>query len=59
MSKFNTEKICFDCKDAEEKHPLYPEADRAEIQAIERGDFNFRGIGAPNDLYQPERTKPE
>jgi len=53
-SKFNTEEICIPCKDREEKHPKYIEADRAELKAIKSGNYNFAGIGCPADLYQPE-----
>lgn len=45
MSMFNTQEICMECKDAEEKDPRYQEAREAEEAAIRRGDYNFRGIG--------------
>ena len=45
MSMFNTETLCFDCKEAEEKDPRYEDAHRAETEACRRGDFNFPGIG--------------
>jgi len=45
MSMFNTEDICMECKDAEEKDPRYQEARAADEAAIRRGDFNFPGIG--------------
>ncbi len=45
MSMFNTDTLCFDCKDAEERDPRYDEALRAEEEACRRGDFNFPGIG--------------
>jgi hypothetical protein len=50
MSKFNTQQICLECKDKERAHPLYAEADRAETEAVRRGDYNFPGIGKPDDL---------
>ena len=50
MSKFNTEIICGDCKDAETEHPAYAAADRAEVEAVRRGDNNFPGVGLPADL---------
>ncbi len=31
--------------DAEQHHPRYEEARRAEAEACRRGDFNFPGIG--------------
>lgn len=45
MSMFNTQELCLDCKDAEEKRPDYAEARKAEAEAVKRGDFNFPGIG--------------
>lgn len=45
MSMFNTQTICMDCKDLEEKDPRYKEARAADEAAIRRGDFNFPGIG--------------
>ena len=50
MSKFNTETICMDCEAKERAHPRYAEADRAESEAVRRGDYNFPGIGKPVDL---------
>ncbi len=45
MSMFNTDILCFDCKDAEEQDPRYEAARQAEEEACRRGDFNFPGIG--------------
>ena len=50
MSKFNTEQICSHCKSLERQHPLYKEADQAEVEAVRRGDYNYPGVGCPNDL---------
>jgi hypothetical protein len=50
MSKFNLDVICFPCKRKEEKHPSYPAAVAAEEAACKRGDYNFPGIGKPEDL---------
>jgi hypothetical protein len=50
MSMFNTDSICFDCRDIEKQHPLYEEARRIESEAVMRGDYNFPGIGLPPDL---------
>lgn len=47
---FNTEMICMDCKSKERKHPKYEEAREAERQAVLNGNYNFEGIGKPNDL---------
>ena len=50
MSRFNTEMCCFDCIDKEKRHLKYEEAEAAEQAAVDRGDFNFPGIGKPEDL---------
>ncbi|MDQ4119849.1 MAG: gamma-glutamylcyclotransferase [Acidobacteriota bacterium] len=55
MSKFNVETICMDCKRREKAHPLYDEADLAEFTAVMSGNYNYPGIGAPADLYEPEK----
>lgn len=49
-SMFNTETICMACKERERKHPKYAEAREAERQAVLNGDYNFAGIGKPDDL---------
>lgn len=45
MSMFNTEEICFACKDAEKKNPRYAEAVQADEAAIKSGNYNFKGVG--------------
>lgn len=45
MSKFNTDIICLPCKEDEQLAPGYADADRAESEACQRGDYNFRGVG--------------
>ena len=52
MSMFNTEEICMPCKGRECDHPMYEEARRVELEAVQRGDYNFPGIGLPADLKQ-------
>ena len=47
---FNTEMICFPCKELEEAHPEYEAARTAESRAVLRGDYNFAGGGLPRDL---------
>lgn len=47
MSIFNTQTICFACKDAEKLLPTYEEARRAEMEAVQNGNYNFPGIGLP------------
>ena len=53
MSIFNTDEICFDCQAREREHPLYERARRAEDVAVRRGDYNFPGVGLPDDLGSP------
>lgn len=50
MSRFNTEIICLDCEAKERRHPDYPKAVAAELEAVKRGEQNFPGIGKPADL---------
>ena len=50
MSLFNTQDICLECKNKEEQHPDYKEALRKDIEEINNGNFNFKGIGKPVDL---------
>ena len=49
-SMFNTQDLCMDCKDKEIAHPEYAKAVEAEHSACVAGDFNYPGIGLPNDL---------
>lgn len=41
---------CFDCIDIEQKHPQYEEACRAEFEQVKSGNYNFSGIGLPQDF---------
>lgn len=50
MSMFNTEMICMECKTKERNHPDYKKANDADINAIRNGNYNFKGIGKPNNL---------
>jgi hypothetical protein len=50
MSFFNNDVLCMDCKKKEKEHPRYAEAVQAEFDACKRGDYNFPGIGKPEDL---------
>lgn len=50
MSRFNTDTICLLCQKKEKAHPAYAEAARVELEAVKRGDYNFPGIGRPEDL---------
>jgi hypothetical protein len=50
MSVFNTDVICFDCKETESAHPDYEKARQAEADAVKAGNYNFEGVGLPADL---------
>jgi len=50
MSMFNTQMICMTCKDTEKQHTKYKEAEQADIEAIKNKNYNFEGIGLPDDL---------
>lgn len=45
MSMFNTECICMECKEKERKDPQYKEAQRAEMEQVKQGNYNYNGIG--------------
>lgn len=51
LSYFNTETICVDrCVEAERAHPLFEQAREIETQHVQKGEFNFPGIGLPPEL---------
>ena len=50
MSMFNTQICCTKCIELERAHPDFPKAREAELNAIQKGDYNYSGIGLPNDL---------
>jgi hypothetical protein len=50
MSYFNTDSLCSACTDRERAHPRFKEAQEAEERACREGNFNFAGIGLPEDL---------
>lgn len=50
LSYFNTQSCCNDCLEKESKHPLYEEAKRVEHNEVLHGNYNFPGIGLPDDL---------
>ena len=43
MSTMNTQEICLDCKEEEEKLPDYQKARKAEEDAVKNGNLNFEG----------------
>lgn len=46
MSMFNTDCLCLKCKEEERKDPEYDNAIKADIEQIEKGNYNFTGIRA-------------
>lgn len=50
MSIFNTDWICTDCSDTEQRHPDFEKARAAELAAVKSGDYNYPGVGLPDDL---------
>jgi hypothetical protein len=42
--------ICSVCQDRERAHPKYAEARAVEESQVRAGNYNFPGIGLPEDL---------
>jgi hypothetical protein len=49
-SMFNTQMICLKCKEQEIKHDMYEFARKVESDQVKGGNYNYEGIGLPNDL---------
>jgi len=49
-SYFNTEMICMECDTLERAHPKFKEAQRVELEQVQKRNFNFEGIGLPKEL---------
>jgi hypothetical protein len=45
MSMYNQDCLCMDCKQKESEREDYPEAVKAEREAVAKGDYNFKGYG--------------
>lgn len=52
LSMFNTEAICMPCKKIEQDHPMYSIAQEIEATHVRLGNFNYKGIGMPEDYSQ-------
>ena len=52
MSFFNKDILCLKCLDIEAKHPLYKVAVDIERVHCKAEDFNYEGIGLPDDLIR-------
>lgn len=50
MSRFNTEMCCDGCVEKEKAHPKYSAAVEEELRQCRMGNYNFDGIGKPEDL---------
>lgn len=50
MSRFNTEMCCDGCIKKEKAHPQYAAAAAEELRQCRMGNYNFEGIGKPEDL---------
>jgi recombinational DNA repair protein (RecF pathway) len=50
MSFFNTDIICLPCACKERTHRAFATAVKAELEAVRAGNYNFPGIGKPEDL---------
>lgn len=50
MSRFNKDECCGKCITREKKHHKYKEAQDAELAEVNKGNYNFEGIGLPRDL---------
>lgn len=46
MSKMNEDVICLRCKKEEQTHPLYAQASARELEEVERGNMEYRGLFA-------------
>ena len=57
MSFFNTEMICQKCWKLEEEHHLYKFAKEEELRQTKMGNYNFKGIGLPIDLYPRKKQQ--
>lgn len=49
-SRFNTQMCCDACLTEEEAHPDYARAREIEHEHVKAGDYNFPGVGLPEDL---------
>jgi hypothetical protein len=52
MSIFNTDWICEDCCEKETAHPQYHKARKIEAEHCRKGNYNYEGIGLPDDLRE-------
>lgn len=49
VSFFNLDECCFKCIGLEQKHPDYKKAKEIEYQELLKKNYNFKGIGLPEN----------
>jgi recombinational DNA repair protein (RecF pathway) len=49
MSMYNEQIICMECKGKERQRPDYQKAVQADVDEINKGNYNFKGIGLKDD----------
>jgi hypothetical protein len=52
MSYFNTDSICIDCQELEQRHPDYKRAKEKENEQVRAGNYNFDGVGLPDGFRE-------
>ncbi len=50
VSWFNTQTICKSCDEKELSHKDIEKAKAKELEQVKQGNYNYEGIGLPNDL---------
>lgn len=57
-SMFNADTICLECQRVEQAHPAFEAARRREAEECAWGNYNFPGVGLPDDLRVHRTAKP-
>jgi len=52
MSMFNIQNCCPNCTEKERAHPKFKEARDVELEQLQAGNYNYEGIGLPDDLKE-------
>lgn len=50
VSMFNADLICSPCQRLEKEHSQFEKATQAVIDSVSKGDYEFEGIGLPENL---------
>jgi len=50
MSFFNEDLCCLNCIEVEKSHPKYKYAREVELNHCKNKNYNFKGVGLPEDL---------